>query len=942
VFSKKMASMGGRGAALLQALQKQHSSQSEDDTTVQKKPAGRGGRGAALLEALLAQQRQPGERNGGGDDRSEQQEERASSHSPTPVPSLGVGRGRAALLASLAAQHTHVGEPSELKPQSPTPGGRGRGMFEALSLQSRGRGIPGSLGQKSPAPASKQPMSPASDRSVESVRKHMAQVSLQEKPPVHKSGESGKEVPATANYIRLFLEPGKGVFEYEVRFQPEVDSQSIRFKMLGQHLDALGGTKTFDGVILYLPIKLQNEETFFTSTHPGDGSKYTLKVIFKKKKRLGECTHLYNVLFRRIMQELKMVLMGRQHFCPENSFNIPQHKLEVWPGYVTAVDEYEGGIQLCCDSSHRVLRTQTVNDLMSDCVKQDPNNFKDVIQKAVIGCIVLTRYNNRTYRVDDIDWSQTPLSTFSNSAGRKISYLEYYKKQYDITILDNQQPMLLHRMKKRIQGREPVEQMICLIPSLCYMTGLRDEMRSDFRVMKDIAHYTRITPNQRQYALKKFINNIQNSERAQAMLAGWGLKLDTATVSLKARVVGPETIYFGNNVQHQGSPQADWGAVSTRNTVLSVVDLERWFMLYTHRDMRFAKDFVMTMHKVGPQMGIQVCEPRMIKLNDDRTDTYINALRGNINDSMQIVVIIFPTNRDDRYSAVKKLCCSERPIASQVINSRTLSRPDKVRSVVQKIALQMNCKLGGSLWEVKIPISNIMVCGIDSYHECQKRSNSVAAFIASTNPSLTRWYSKVCIQGPGQELVDGLKTCFISALNVYYEENHSFPEKIVIYRDGVGDGQLRISAEYEVPQFESCFQHVSSNYHPKLTVVICQKRINTRIFAQVKDGLDNPQPGTIVDHTITRRNWYDFFLVSQFVRQGTVSPTHYVVIHDTSNMKVDHIQRLTYKLCHLYYNWPGTIRVPAPCQYAHKLAQLIGQNVRRPHSDVLSKRLFFL
>ena len=49
---------------------------------------------------------------------------------------------------------------------------------------------------------------------------------------------------------------------------------------------------------------------------------------------------------------------------------------------------------------------------------------------------------------------------------------------------------------------------------------------------------------------------------------------------------------------------------------------------------------------------------------------------------------------------------------------------------------------------------------------------------------------------------------------------------------------------------------------------------------------------------------YDFFLVSQSVRQGTVSPTHFNVIHDTSGLKPDHLQRLTYKLTHLYYNWP--------------------------------------
>lgn len=61
--------------------------------------------------------------------------------------------------------------------------------------------------------------------------------------------------------------------------------------------------------------------------------------------------------------------------------------------------------------------------------------------------------------------------------------------------------------------------------------------------------------------------------------------------------------------------------------------------------------------------------------------------------------------------------------------------------------------------------------------------------------------------------------------------NHRFPDRVVIYRDGVGDGQLKVSADYEVPQFESCFQHISPDYHPKFTVVVCHKRINTRIFS---------------------------------------------------------------------------------------------------------------
>jgi len=87
---------------------------------------------------------------------------------------------------------------------------------------------------------------------------------------------------------------------------------------------------------------------------------------------------------------------------------------------------------------------------------------------------------------------------------------------------------------------------------------------------------------------------------------------------------------------------------------------------------------------------------------------------------------------------------------------------------------------------------------------------------------------------------------------------------------------------------------------------------------------------------------YDFYLVPQAVRQGTVTPVSYNVIHDDTVLTPDQMQRLAYKLCHLYYNWQGTIRVPAPCQYAHKLATLIAQSVHTPAADTLADKLYYL
>ena len=62
----------------------------------------------------------------------------------------------------------------------------------------------------------------------------------------------------------------------------------------------------------------------------------------------------------------------------------------------------------------------------------------------------------------------------------------------------------------------------------------------------------------------------------------------------------------------------------------------------------------------------------------------------------------------------------------QVINLRTISDERKLTSVVQKILLQMNCKMGGELWGIDIPVAGLMVIGIDVYHDPTRVKASVA------------------------------------------------------------------------------------------------------------------------------------------------------------------------------------------------------------------------
>ncbi|CAF4895465.1 unnamed protein product, partial [Rotaria socialis] len=50
------------------------------------------------------------------------------------------------------------------------------------------------------------------------------------------------------------------------------------------------------------------------------------------------------------------------------------------------------------------------------------------------------------------------------------------------------------------------------------------------------------------------------------------------------------------------------------------------------------------------------------------------------------------------------------------------------------------------------------------------------------------------------------------ALKAFFMQNNAMPERIVIYRDGVGDGQLQAVYEHELPQIEETFNKVQEGY----------------------------------------------------------------------------------------------------------------------------------
>ena len=205
-------------------------------------------------------------------------------------------------------------------------------------------------------------------------------------------------------------------------------------------------------------------------------------------------------------------------------------------------------------------------------------------------------------------------------------------------------------------------------------------------------------------------------------------------------------------------------------------------------------------------------------------------------------------------------------ILSQCVLKRTVRKFNM--SVASNIMKQINSKIGGESVRVKLPefmtSNKVMIVGIDV---CHQGKNSIVGFSASTNRYCTSFYSDVIIQAKNQEIVKkDLDRCLVKALAEFKNIEQGTPDKIIIYRDGVGEGMRDRIITNEISQFKETLKgHFNSANIPKITLIVVNKRINQRIFVQRGNEMQNPEPGTIIDSVLVENNesnkCYDFFLV---------------------------------------------------------------------------------
>jgi aubergine-like protein len=276
-----------------------------------------------------------------------------------------------------------------------------------------------------------------------------------------------------------------------------------------------------------------------------------------------------------------------------------------------------------------------------------------------------------------------------------------------------------------------------------------------------------INPPVRLKRLENFNQRLQQQDNDQEDLILWNMKLAQKLVEFQGRVLPQEKIVQGQDIKYDAGQQTDWTKGLRNNPMLVIPSLTNWVVMCPSRLQRDAQNFVTTMARAAQGMRFVIPQPSFFDIPDDRAATYVEALEQVISSKdPRLIMCVVSNNRLDRYASIKKKCCVDRAVPTQVIMAKNLASKG-VMSIATKVAIQICCKIGGAPWTVEIPLSGLMVVGFDVCHDARNKSISYAALVASLNKPFSRYFSTVAAHTSGEELSNYLTASMDKALQKY-------------------------------------------------------------------------------------------------------------------------------------------------------------------------------
>ncbi len=452
-----------------------------------------------------------------------------------------------------------------------------------------------------------------------------------------------------------------------------------------------------------------------------------------------------------------------------------------------------------------------------------------------------------------------------------------------------------------------------------------------------------------------------------------GLTILPNLITVQARVLKPPPVKYGANKTvhsangswnlankvpfHKGSKVGKWTYMWIRNQRKNPRDFEDFenastLLKAVEKLIGFLKDSGVSLTKENlltkrPIVDI-VDHPDAAAHNNGLVLKSLQGICGGVSnrDMPQFILIVLPYNDAGLYGTIKTYCDITAGIHTVCVVGSKFAKEQF--SYIANVAMKVNLKTGGInqvLDGSKLGIINdgkTMVVGIDVTHPSplsEDQAPSVAGVVASVDKYLAQWPCALRHQEGRTEMVADLEEMFKSRLLLWRTLNKVLPQNILVYRDGVSEGQYQIVLEEELPLLRNaCVKLYPPKEKPAITLIIVGKRHHVRFYPTRADEADqnswNCKSGTVVDRGVTEVRPWHFYLQAHACLKGTARSAHYYVLVDeifrarakkntdpTQKNAADALEQLTHNLCYLFGRATKAVSICPPAYYADLLCE---------------------
>jgi aubergine-like protein len=754
------------------------------------------------------------------------------------------------------------------------------------------------------------------------------------------SSRLGRPLSLFANCYKFKCNTGGRdvLFEYQVKTSPPLtchtNEEKIKLskivKKLKPKLEGYFENHVYWESFLYSFEKIDDLSAIEEETIEEDGVSYLVSIDLHSDLTFDNpmVTRFFRAFTNQLIKKAKLRLTrGGKHFDPRDPLIL--EGVNMYRAYFNTMKTIGGQIYLNLNPSVKFFQQESILKEMQKL--RDERR----VREELTGRTVMTLYNNRVYKIDEIDFSKNPRHTFfcdMHNKNKEMSYADYIFENYKCKIGVEDQPMIKHHNIRTGQD-------IFLIPEFCVLTGITEQQKGkNFHSIKNDMFANAKTKDQQ---AKYFFETLKSDKELYSTFTNkWKIQIEEEPVKTKAYRCTPGTI-IGNKKKTFNLDKMKRDFSHEFSGPFLGKTIKNWAIIYGSKSYKEHQTFFHQLKEtVVKDFEYKCGKPLEIELRGDdrRAKSWIDTISGLMEDNqtLDVIICIAPGRKGNSpiYEDLKYYLQTKCPIPSQVILSETIKKNSRtLRNIVKNLMIQISAKMGDIPWAYKgLPLISVptMIIGIDVCHRVGKNKKSILGFVASLDKYVGKYYSNSVAQGEKQEMAFGIEKLFQEAINEFIAGNGSAPQQIIVYRDAVSEGQSQVTLESEVPQLMKAIQNLKDigkfTDDPSILFLLCNKRIEQRFFTEQRGAYQNPSRGLVIQDGLTRPDRFEFYMISHDGPTGLQCPVRYEVIVNTfKDLDPKDLYDLTNNLCYGFFNLQGAVRIPGPLMYAHTLCNQVSK-----------------